>query len=148
MEKFFCDDTLGKLARKLRLLGFDTKLWDGRVEEDRILLTRSRKRWESYEGESFLLFADTWRKQLEELERRYSINTKAKPFTRCAECNSVLLSSSAEEVKDRIPERVYLTATNFKVCPKCGKVYWSGTHVERIREEFEKIFGGSGKLDR
>ena len=81
MEKFFCDDTLGKLARKLRLLGFDTKLWDGRVEEDRILLTRSRKRWESYEGESFLLFADTWRKQLEELERRYSINTKAKPFT-------------------------------------------------------------------
>ncbi len=148
MEKFFCDNTLGKLARKLRLLGFDVKFWNGETEEGRILLTRSRKRWESYEGESFLLFADVWREQLKELERRYAISSKAKPFSRCAECNSVLLTTTAEEVKDKIPERVYLSATNFKFCPNCGKVYWSGTHVENIEREFAEIFKRSGKLDR
>ncbi len=142
--KFFCDNTLGKLMRKLRLLGFDTKLWNGEYEESRILLTRSRKRWESYPGESFLIFEDNWRKQLAELERRYTLSKEFKLFTRCAECNSPLVSVTCEEVKDKVPERVYLTATNFKMCPNCGKIYWSGTHVERIKEEFKKIFSGTG----
>ncbi len=145
MMKFFCDDTLGKLTRKLRLLGFDTKKWNGDFEEGRVLLTRSRKRWESYPGESFLIFEDNWRKQLVELEKRFSIFQNALMFSRCPECNAILVKTTAEEVKDRIPERVYLTATNFKVCPNCGKIYWSGTHVERIRKEFERIFGGTGR---
>ncbi len=144
MMKFFCDDTVGKLMKKFRLLGFDTKKWNGTYEEGRILITRSRKRWENYPGESFMIFEDKWRNQLVELERRYSISKKAKLFTRCPECNTLLIDTTAEDVKDKIPERVYLTATHFKICPNCGKIYWSGTHVKRIREEFERIFGGIG----
>ncbi len=147
MRKFFCDDTLGKLMRKLRLLGFDTRKWDGRSEKDRILLTRSRKIWESYDGESFLIFSDNWREQLEELEKRYAISKEAVPFSRCTECNSLLSSISAEKVKNVVPERVYLSVSNFKICPACKKVYWSGTHVERIEKEFERIFGEFGKSD-
>lgn len=140
MKKFFCDDTLGKLMKKLRLLGFDTEQWDGSIKEDRIFLTRSRKRWQSYRAESFLIFSDNWRDQLLELDERYSISKSSKPFTRCAECNSELLYIPAEQVKNVIPERIYLSAMKFKICPVCKRVYWSGTHVERIQREFRKVF--------
>ncbi len=147
MKKFSCDNTVGKLMRKLRLLGFDTEKCDESFESDRILLTKSRKRWEGYEGESFLVFSDSWREQLSELEKRYAISKEAVPFSRCAECNSLLLRASGEEVKNLVPERVYLSVSNFKICPVCKKVYWSGSHVKRIKKEFERIFGGTGESD-
>ena len=140
MKKFFCDDTLGKLMKKLRLLGFDTERWNGNIREDRILLSRSRKRWQNYRGESFLVFSDNWREQLSELDKRYAISKNSRPFTRCVECNAELLQISSEQAKNMVPERVYLTTTKFKICPVCKRVYWSGTHVEKIRREFRRIF--------
>ncbi len=140
MKNFLCDDTIGKLMKKLRLLGFDSKPWSGKCEPDRIFLTRSRKRWENYDGESFLIFADDWKSQLKALEVRYSISKEIKPFTRCVECNTELIDVNVEEVKTVIPERVFLSADHFKKCPNCGKVYWMGTHVEKIKDDFKEVF--------
>ncbi len=140
MKNFLCDDTIGKLMKKLRLLGFDAKLWEGKPESGRIFLTRSRKRWEDYPGESFLIFSNDWKTQIKELEARYSISKEIKPFIRCVECNSILVDASPEEVKEYVPERVFLSTDHFKKCPNCGRVYWMGTHVERIINDFKEVF--------
>lgn len=142
MKRFFCDDTIGKLMRKLRLLGFDSCLWKGEADPERTLLTKSRSRWFSYRGESFLISSDDWKEQLSELERRYSISKEAVPFTRCVECNSLLHYIQIEAVKNMVPERVYLSNAHFKVCDGCGKIYWKGTHIERIKDEFGRILNG------
>lgn len=140
MKNFLCDDTIGKLMRKLRLLGFDAKPWSGISESGRIFLTRSRERWERYAGESFLIFSDNWKDQLKELESRYSISKEMKPFTRCVECNSMLIDVNPEEVRNIIPERVFLSTDHFKKCPNCGRIYWTGTHVEKISKDFKEVF--------
>lgn len=140
MINFLCDDTIGKLMKKLRLLGFDSEIWKGEVEPNTIFLTRSRERWRSYVGESFLIFSDDWKTQLGELENRYSISKEFRPFTRCVECNSLLVDVKPDEVKDVIPERVLLSVENFKKCPNCGRIYWSGTHVKKIIEDFKEVF--------
>jgi uncharacterized protein with PIN domain len=140
MKNFLCDDTIGKLMKKLRLLGFDAKPWSDKCEPDRIFLTRSRKRWENYDGESFLIFADDWKSQLKELEVRYSISKEIKPFTRCVECNTELIDVNLEEVRTIIPERVFLSTDRFKKCPNCGRTYWMGTHVEKIKDDFKEVF--------
>ncbi len=142
MRMFFCDDTIGKLMKKIRLLGFDAEKWDGSFEEGRILLTKSRDRWRSYLGESFLLLSEKWTDQMCEVEKRYSISKEMRLFTRCTECNSLLVDVPSEVVKDLVPERIFLSIDHFKRCPNCGRVYWNGTHVEKIKKDFEAIFYG------
>jgi uncharacterized protein with PIN domain len=140
---FFCDDTIGKLMKKIRLLGFDAMQWKGESDKERILLTKSRDRWRTYSGESFLIMSDGWKEQLEEVEKRYTLSKEMMPFTRCAECNTVLVDASPCEVKDLVPERILLSVSKFKRCPRCGKIYWNGTHVEKIKMDFEEIFHGA-----
>ncbi|WP_269473935.1 Mut7-C RNAse domain-containing protein [Athalassotoga saccharophila] len=141
MKRFLCDNTIGKLMKKLRLLGFDAQPFDEyRNNNDRILLTRSREKWQKWPGESFLIVSNNWRDQLKEVERRYSLIQEMRPFTRCVECNTLLADVKAEEVRDRIPERVFLTVKDFKICPNCKRIYWHGTHVENIMKNFEGVF--------
>lgn len=140
MKRFLCDNTIGKLMKKLRLLGFDAQIFDNQNEEDGVLLTRSRTKWGKWPGESFFILSNNWRDQLREVNRRYSLLKEAKPFTRCVECNTLLVEVKPEEVKDRVPERVFLTVRKFKICPNCKRVYWSGTHVENIIKDFEGVF--------
>ncbi len=63
-----------------------------------------------------------------------------RPFTRCVECNTLLVDVKAEEIRDRVPERVFLTVKDFKICPNCKKIYWHGTHVDNITRDFKGVF--------
>jgi len=142
---------LGKLARKLRLLGFDT-FYESDVDEnrilylsrDRILLTRDKKLYERARKlgiEAFYLKSDKWRSQLRAIAKIYPLVSEAKPFTRCSICNVELVKAEDEEVAGRVPEYVYKTVDEFRKCPKCGRIYWKGTHVELILEDLRKLVG-------
>lgn len=140
---------LGKLAKKLRILGFDT-LYYNEIEEDdilklskdRILFTRDKllERKAKKQGiEVFYIKSDKWRSQLKAVNNRFSIEKYAKPFTRCSECNGELVHMDKEKVKGEVPEYVYKTVDDFKVCKNCGKVYWKGSHISWIVADVGKL---------
>ena len=149
--KFVADRMLGKLARKLRLLGYDTLYYSEISEDellakshDRILLTRDKilyRRAKKLGYEVFYLKSDSWRSQLRALAEVYPIVRNAKPFTRCSVCNSELASIDRESVRDRVPEYVYKSTDEFKICTGCGRIYWKGTHVELVLEDLRKLVG-------
>jgi hypothetical protein len=63
------------------------------------------------------------------------------PFQRCLRCNALLQSVAEEEIRDRLPERVRDLYHDFTLCSACGKIYWQGTHVQRMKEFTERLFG-------
>ena len=142
---------LGKLARKLRILGFDT-LYEPSIEEEevlervknRIFLTRDKelyRRAASKGIKAFYIKSDLWRSQLRELILEFPIEENMKPFTRCSVCNSELVEIDREEVRGKVPEYVYKSVDEFKKCPVCGRIYWRGTHVDWIAKDMEKLVG-------
>ena len=142
---------LGKLARKLRLLGFDTVYYPEidedeifEISKERILLTRDKEvyRRAFAKGVSaYYVEYDNWRAQLRKLMMDLKLYNEIKPFTRCVECNEPLIDAKPDEVKDRVPEYVYKTIESFKVCPRCGKVFWKGSHLNWIKKDMEKLVG-------
>jgi len=148
--KFIADRTLGKLARKLRILGFDALYWrggnlGGAVEtarsEGRMLLTRSRKVRENPEGpEVFVVEANDPRDQLREVVRKLSLDAKAeKFFRRCLLCNEELRPLAKVEAEGRVPDFILQAYNLFHACPRCRRVYWPGTHYERMKQEMGEM---------
>ncbi|AEH51713.1 Mut7-C RNAse domain-containing protein [Pseudothermotoga thermarum] len=147
---FFADRMLGKLAKKLRLLGFDT-LYLSQIEEDeilklcfetgRILITRNRELHMKALKQgirSLLLKSDSWRQQLVELSKVLDLKN-ADRMTRCSLCNAELILANPEKVKQKVPLYVQQIRNEFYECPVCGRLYWEGTHVEHALEEFRRL---------
>ena len=147
--KFICDDMLGKLAKLLRALGYDTCYHKGiqdhqllrlALEQDRILLTRDRKLVQVRTIPQYvLIWTDRPLAQLEELLQKTNLAlTKDNVFSRCMECNAILQKIEKEKVKDRVYPYVYQTQEHFWHCPTCDKIYWAGTHIQRMKEKLKK----------
>ncbi len=149
--RFVLDAHLGRLARYLRALGFDT-LYQPDSEDDalahisraegRILLTRDRgllKRGMVTHG--YWVRATQPREQVVEVVRRFDLAARTRPFTRCVHCNGELRPATREEVRGRVPPGVLEDYDEFRVCQACGHVYWPGSHYRRmcsfIREVME-----------
>jgi uncharacterized protein with PIN domain len=142
---------LGKLARKLRILGFDTLYYSQISEEEvleksegRILLTRDKELYRVASSKGFEVYYvdhDDWREQLRKVLIDFNLIHSIKPFTRCVECNAVLVRVNPEEVKGKVPEYVYKTSSEFRMCPNCKKIYWKGTHLDWIAKDMEKLVG-------
>ncbi len=147
---FACDAMLGRLARWLRLAGFDVAyaadLPDlalaGRARvEQRWLLTCDRRLAAIAGPRSLLLRSRTTGEQVAELRERLPLAVRADLFlTRCACCNARLEVAAGEAVRDRVPPYVAAHADRFMSCPGCGRVYWPGTHVGRILRTLEEWF--------
>jgi uncharacterized protein with PIN domain len=146
-QRFVADAMLGRLARWLRLLGFDTlyfsEIADGELlslagREKRILLTRDTRLVEGKKTETFFIRDDGWRDQLAQFLGRYSFDESAM-FSRCLGCNLKLLPVEKEKVKELVPPYVYLTQRSFSRCPGCLKIFWAATHAERVKAELEKL---------
>ena len=150
--KFIADRTLGKLARKLRTLGFDAAYWRGgdlagaaetARAEGRLLLTRSRKILEKSSGLDFLVVeANEPREQLREVLAKLSLKAEEeKFFRRCLLCNEELRPIEREEAAGRVPDFILQRYDIFHACPRCRRVYWPGTHYERMKKEMGGISG-------
>jgi uncharacterized protein with PIN domain len=148
--KFIADCMLGKLAKWLRMMGFDTVYIYGAhddelvrlaVREDRILLTRDHLLAERRIVRNRCLFikhsntTDQLRQVVDELNLELS---EAKMLTRCAVCNGEIWSVSRETVAEEIPPYVYRTQPEFGRCTSCGKAYWKGSHVQHVIEALER----------
>lgn len=140
--RFVLDVHLGRLARHLRMLGFDA-VWEGDADdaalaatsarERRILLTRDRgllKRRAVTHG--YCVRSSAPAQQLAEVIRRLDLARAIAPFTRCIRCNGALAPVEKAEVADRLPPRVRERHQSFRRCGGCGRVYWAGTHHERM----------------
>lgn len=140
--RFLTDAHLGALAKRLRLLGFDTRhasaMDDAEVaaisaSERRILLTRDRellKRKQISHG-CYIRQSDP-KLQLAYVIQRLDLRRAARPFTRCVECNSMLEESTPAAVADRVPAGVVKRFRQFWTCAGCGRVYWRGSHYQSL----------------
>lgn len=142
---FLCDQNLGRLAKWLRIMGFDTEymyIWNkDRIEKalssGRIVLTRNRR--SAQKKDHILIESDHVEEQLRQVDRIFTLSSKARWFTRCNVCNEPLVCVKPDIVKDIVPEYVYANHDGFAQCPGCSRVYWRGTHPQKIMETIESI---------
>lgn len=144
--KFVCDDNLGRLARWLRTLGFDT-IFDRAITDDRILtvalaeertiVTRDHRLAEKTLARRVILLETTDPlAQLVEVIRAADLQINSVfIFTRCPICNAVVEPIEKENYASDIPPYVYRTKDRFTRCAACGRIFWSGTHVDRMKEK-------------
>jgi uncharacterized protein with PIN domain len=150
--RFAADAMLGRLARWLRLLGFDCwyeahvadeTLVRRALEERRVVLTRDRSLPVEWRIDDVLvLVCERPFEQLREVVSRFDLARRARPLTRCSRCNAVLVEADAAGVGARVPPRVLATHAAFRRCPACDRVYWEGTHVQRIRRVIDALDAG------
>jgi uncharacterized protein with PIN domain len=145
--RFVADAMLGRLARWLRLMGFDTR-YDPRGEDDRLAaLAAAEGRWlvtrdtrlaaRAAPGlRTILVRSNHHREQIDEVMAAVG-RPVARPLTRCAECNGELREVSREEVAAEVPDHVLAVAERFHRCAGCGRVYWPGSHLDGIRDVIE-----------
>ncbi|MBT6993814.1 MAG: hypothetical protein HN952_02555 [Candidatus Cloacimonetes bacterium] len=148
-QKFLLDENLNKLAKWLRILGYDAAIYKNisflqranlTKKERRIYLTRSKKESKSHLVFSrILLKSDDYLQQIKELREllHYDENEM---FLRCTKCNRKLYYIDKERVSGKIPQRVFAHFTTFYVCRKCGNFYWKGSHFVVLKKKLEKIF--------
>jgi uncharacterized protein with PIN domain len=140
--RFVCDVHLGRLVRRLRLLGFDTwyrtdtdddELVDVATTQQRILLTRDRgllMRRAIIHG--YCPRSDHADAQAGEVLRRFRLVEAVRPMSRCARCNGLLVSVDKAKVLDLLPPRTRVEHHQFARCRECGHVYWPGSHTSHI----------------
>jgi len=151
--RFIVDCNVGKLARLLRMTGYDAlffhninddELINIALKEKRIVLTRDAqimKRRVATNGQLKIVFIedDEPKKQLRQVIKSLKLDCCQRQFTRCLECNEKLLPKTKEEVKEIVPPYVFLTQTQYMQCPSCQRVYWRGTHWVRMKEGLDII---------
>lgn len=150
--RFVIDVHLGRLARRLRLLGLDC-LWRDDLGDDeiaalsvgegRVILTRDRgllKRADVTRG--YWLRNLSLDDQVRELLRRFDLAASLRPFSRCMHCNTELESVDRGEVLHRLPPAVAREHEEFLRCPGCGRVYWRGSHYRALRDWVADVLSG------
>lgn len=147
--KFIADAMLGKLARWLRIIGYDV-VYESSISDDdliarairehRVILTMDRKLTERESAKNSLLIKSPYyTEQLRQVINHYNIDYKSGIFTRCLLCNRPLDVVEKEKIRDRVPPYIYSTQDEFDVCRQCCRVYWSGTHRVKMLEILNKI---------
>jgi uncharacterized protein with PIN domain len=144
--KFVADSMLGKLAKWLRVLGYDTHyqrhyspgVMDELVKGSRLLLSRRRETVHQYTG-ALLLHGNAVGEQIAELkERLHLVPDRSRWFTRCLICNILLGDVQIDTARENVPEYVfYQNISGIKYCPSCGRYYWPGSHRTRMERQLE-----------
>lgn len=140
--KFIADIMLGRLAKRMRLLGFDV-LYDRTIvdndiirlslEQDRVILTRDTGLAARPMADNHLFItSDDIHKQMQQILAVFPPDVLPRPLTRCSECNEPLVAISRKEAKDLVPVYVYEKHEAFLQCMTCKRAYWTGTHVGRM----------------
>ena len=156
--KFIADNNVGKLARWLRLMGYDTLLFkqkdDSQVikialKEDRVILTKDsefmkRRLVTNDTLKAIHIKQDDPKLQVQEVVKASSLDYHFKPFSLCLECNRTLIARDKEEVRNLVPAHVFETQAHYTQCPACNRIYWPGTHWQAMSKKLQDLQSGSG----
>lgn len=151
--RLLCDEMLTGLARWLRAAGHDAALAEPGADdasllrratrEDRLFLTRDRGvgLHRAAAGRAVVVENEDLDAQAAELRRRLCVDWLAAPFSRCLDCNVLLQDASADDIAT-LPQPAQNRPGPWTRCPSCGRVYWPGSHVRRMRERLERWAAG------
>lgn len=149
--KFLVDFMLGKLARELRLLGFDASyikpqnlpdknpltLLNLAKADNRIILTRNTQ-LQNF-PEVLFITSEKIAEQIKQVITYFKLEKEIAPFSRCLLCNEVLVAVPKDAVKGKVPFYIFQTKEKFAYCPKCQKIYWAGSHLKDMQKRLKKI---------
>jgi len=152
--KFIADCMVGKLARWLRILGFDVAYFS-RIDDDklielakkghRIILTRDHElikkasQGKSLKQKVLLIESERWEEQVEQVLDHFKLRNKIDLNSRCLECNSKLKILPKEKAKNLVPPFVYKQAEVFALCPGCSRIFWKGTHFRDMEKKLKRF---------
>src|SRR6266542_2425188 len=152
-HRFIVDTMLGRLARWLRAMGYDT-LYPGQAAdrqllqiaraEERILITRDRMLARLAHPQGCLITAEQVDEQIREAIAQLALAPAASEWlSRCLECNARLEPRDTATLSTLVPDHVLRTQREFMGCPGCGRIYWGGSHAERMLERLGRLLGGA-----
>ena len=151
--KFIVDINVGKLAKWLRIMWYDTLLFDDIDDshmiaiaraEGRVILTKDtqimrRRLITSGQLKAILIESDEPEEQMHQVIDSLGLDCQFRPFTICLECNHPLEERSKQQVKDLVPPYVFQTQNHYMGCPACHRIYWKGTHWQAMTKKLEKF---------
>ena len=148
--RFIVDSMLGKLAKWLRMLGYDTEfirdtdddeLVRIAVREDRLLLTRDTRLCNRRMVRKRCVFVD-WGSTAAQIQQVFqALNLQVSEnslFTRCTICNGEIVPIAKDVLEERVPSYVFKTQEEYGYCEHCDKMYWRGTHIQHVLEALKK----------
>jgi len=155
IPKFIVDRNVGKLTGWLRLMGYDTRFFDGDDDselvaiakaEGRVILSRDTRIMErrlitSGQIKAVLIDSDQPERQIHQVVDTLGLDSRLRPFSLCLECNQSLVERGKDEVKDLVPPYVFKTQNYFMQCPNCRRIYWRGTHWQAMTKKLESLRG-------
>lgn len=147
------DNNVGKLAKWLRIMGYDTLLFDGSsdsgmvataLDEGRVILTRDtqivkRRVVTSGRLKAILIQSDKPELQICQVINDLKLDCQFRPFALCLECNQPLLERSKPQVEGRVPPYVFQTQSQYMECPICHRIYWRGTHWQAMTRKLNRF---------
>lgn len=147
--KFIADVHLGALARHIRMLGFDILYRNNfsdeeiiltSVKENRAILTKDRELLKNHKiTHGYWIRNKETEEQVKEVINRFNLKNDIKEFLRCLECNNLLEPAAKEKFEERIPPKVKQLHNEFWYCKYCDKIYWRGTHFEKMSAFIKKL---------
>lgn len=151
--KFIVDLNAGKLAKWLRIIGYNALLFtdedDGKMikialNENRVILTKDsqimkRRLVASGKLKAVLIEGDNPKTQLQQIANALDLDYRFKPFSVCLECNQNLIERRKDEISSMVPSYVLKTQSQYMECPSCHRVFWRGTHWQAMSQELEKF---------
>ena len=149
ISQFVADGHLGSLTRNLRLLGFDVaygqnaddrQLLEVMVRENRALLTRDRRLlMHGIVQHGYWPRSQNPDEQTIEIIRRFDLSELIAPFTRCLRCNAPLEEAAKADIIDKLEPLTKIYYDQFRRCPGCEHIYWSGSHFAKLQKRIEEI---------
>jgi uncharacterized protein with PIN domain len=156
--RFILTRELGRLAKWLRILGYDTEYYKNpnvssliirALQEGRIILTRNHRISLQSGPKVAVIEAEAIKTQVQEVLERFALFPDAESmFTRCTLCNRELSGIEKKDAEGRVPEYVYQTQNDFYTCPECRRIYWAGSHwgnVEATLKEITAFLSDAGR---
>jgi len=151
--KFIVDNNVGKLAKWLRIMGYDTLFFNGSddsrmiataLAEGRVILTRDtqimrRRLVTSGRLKAILIEGDQPEQQMHQVIETLNLDCQFRPFAICLECNQPLVERSKQQVKDLVPPYVFQTQSQYMECPVCHRIYWRGTHWQAMTRRLNRF---------
>ncbi len=151
--KFIVDRNVGKLARWLRMMGYNTLLFgdgdDSRMvaaarAEGRVILTKDtevvkRRLITSGQIKAILIASDEPEQQIHQVIDSLNLDSRFRPFTLCLECNHPLEERSKQQVKNLVPPYVFRTQDKYMECPACHRIFWQGTHWQAMTQKLNSF---------